>query len=88
MQKYLIIIKKHLNYMESVKGLVVKKICCKIERLRNEMHRVALEKGISHPDVLVISQMLDQVMNELDKDAKKHESTNPNSICSTGRLYT
>jgi hypothetical protein len=47
----------------------VKKICCKIEQLRNEMHRVALEKGISHPDVIIISQMLDQVMNELDKEA-------------------
>lgn len=55
--------------MEKVKVLVVKKICCKIEQLRNEMHRVALERGISHPDVLVISQILDQVMNELDKEA-------------------
>lgn len=45
----------------------MKKLWCKIEQLRNEMHRVALEKGISHPDVLIISQMLDQVMNELDK---------------------
>jgi len=38
---------------------------CKIEYLRQEMHVTALEKGISHPDVLKISQRLDEVMNEL-----------------------
>jgi len=35
--------------------------------LRKIMHQIALEKGISHPDVLWISQRLDEVMNELYK---------------------
>jgi len=31
------------------------------------MHVMALEKGISHPDVLNISQKLDEAINELLK---------------------
>jgi len=38
-----------------------------IECLRQEMHLTALEKGISHPDVLRISQRLDKAINELYK---------------------
>ncbi|GMB01831.1 aspartyl-phosphate phosphatase Spo0E family protein [Pelosinus sp. IPA-1] len=38
---------------------------CKIEYLRHEMHVMALEKGISHPDVLFVSQRLDEAINEL-----------------------
>lgn len=38
---------------------------CQIEYLRQEMHVKALEKGIAHPDVLMVSQMLDEVINEL-----------------------
>jgi len=37
---------------------------CKIECLRQRMHITALEKGISHPNVLMISQMLDEAINE------------------------
>lgn len=37
----------------------------KIEMLRERMHEIALEKGISHPDVLVASQKLDKAINEL-----------------------
>jgi len=29
------------------------------------MHVLALEKGISHPEVLMVSQMLDEVINQL-----------------------
>jgi len=43
---------------------VVENIWCKIERLREEMHVTALEKGISHPDVLRASQGLDEAINE------------------------
>lgn len=39
----------------------------KIECLRQEMHRMALEKGISHSDVLLVSQRLDEAINELYK---------------------
>lgn len=37
---------------------------CKIEFLRQEMHVAALQKGISHPDVLIISCKLDDALNE------------------------
>jgi len=28
------------------------------------MHEIALEKGVSHPDVLMVSQRLDEAINE------------------------
>lgn len=43
---------------------------CKIECLRQRMHITALEKGISHPDVLKISQQLDEVINKFYNDAR------------------
>lgn len=36
----------------------------KIEMLRLKMHEIALEKGITHPDVLMISQSLDKKISE------------------------
>ena len=36
----------------------------KIEKLRQIMHITAVEKGISHPDVLLISQRIDEAVNE------------------------
>jgi len=36
----------------------------KIEYLRRRMHEIALEKGVSHPDVLMVSQRLDEAINE------------------------
>lgn len=36
----------------------------RIEILRQRMYEIALEKGISHPDVLMASQRLDEVINE------------------------
>jgi len=45
----------------------VENLCYKIELLRHRMHVTALEKGISHPEVLMISQKLDKVINEFCK---------------------
>lgn len=42
---------------------------CKIEHLRQRMHEIALEKGISHPEVLMVSQRLDEAINEFYNDA-------------------
>jgi len=42
----------------------MEKLLCKIECLRLEMHVIALQKGISHPYVLLVSQRLDKVINE------------------------
>lgn len=36
----------------------------RLENLRRLLHETALEKGISHPEVLMISQKLDSVINE------------------------
>lgn len=36
----------------------------KIEKLRQIMHMTALQKGMSHPDVLLISQQTDEAINE------------------------
>ena len=36
----------------------------KLEYLRRNMHAIALEKGISHPEVLIISSELDEVINQ------------------------
>jgi hypothetical protein len=42
----------------------------KIEYLRQKMHATALSKGISHPEVLMISQQLDEVINEFYNDVR------------------
>ena len=42
----------------------------KIEGLRRKMHVIALAKGISHPEVLMASQRLDEAINELFELAK------------------
>ncbi|MDF2633327.1 MAG: Sporulation stage 0, Spo0E-like regulatory phosphatase [Pelosinus sp.] len=38
-----------------------------IEYLRQKMHVTAHMKGISHPDVLMVSQKLDEVISEFYK---------------------
>ncbi|MBP2630686.1 MAG: Spo0E like sporulation regulatory protein [Firmicutes bacterium] len=42
----------------------------KIECLRQKMHITTFEKGISHPEVLKISQQLDEVINEFYNEAR------------------
>jgi len=42
----------------------VEDLWCKIETLRQRMHEIAFEKSISHPDVLIVSQRLDELINE------------------------
>jgi hypothetical protein len=42
----------------------VENLYYKIEILRRKMNKIALEKGISHPDVLQVSQTLDQILNQ------------------------
>lgn len=43
---------------------MLEEILAKLEWLRECMHATAIEKGISHPDVLSVSQLLDSVINE------------------------
>ena len=50
-----------------MKEIYHKSLECKIEMLRQKMHVTVLGKGISHPDVLMVSQRLDEVMNEVHK---------------------
>jgi len=42
----------------------IAKIISKIERLRRKMCEAALRKGISHGDVLRMSQLLDKRLNK------------------------
>ncbi|MBP2628181.1 MAG: Sporulation stage 0, Spo0E-like regulatory phosphatase [Firmicutes bacterium] len=42
-------------------------LLCKIECLRQRMHVTAAEKGISHPDVLMVSCKLDEALNAFYK---------------------
>ena len=51
--------------MERMQVFVLEKLCCRIECLRQRMHVTALKKGISHPDVLRVSQIMDEAINEL-----------------------
>ncbi|MCX7779586.1 MAG: aspartyl-phosphate phosphatase Spo0E family protein [Negativicutes bacterium] len=46
------------------------KIRIRIERLRRIMHIVARERGISHPDVLRVSRLLDKKLNEYNRRIK------------------
>lgn len=65
-------------------------LCCKIENLRHRMHVTALEKGISHPDVLRISCELDILLNEFYKRSlcKKNVRYAKRAGCSLGyRLH-
>ncbi len=40
------------------------KVLIRLEDLRRLLHETAREKGISHPDVLSVSQLLDKTLNE------------------------
>lgn len=57
---------KHVETNRKGRGFV-EEIFNRIELLRQMMHEKALEKGISHPEVLKISQKLDVVLNECYK---------------------
>ena len=50
--------------MKIRKNFVVENLLYRIECLRQRMHVTAIEKGISHSDVLMVSQMLDEAINE------------------------
>lgn len=56
-------------------------LCFKIEYLRQKMYVTTLKKGISHPDVLMASQRLDQVINMFYKlnEIKSRVNKNNNS---------
>ena len=41
-----------------------------IEQLREKMNQLAKEKGINHPEVLTISQQLDELLNQYNNETK------------------
>lgn len=55
-----------------------------IEALRKHMHKTALDKGISHREVLVLSQKLDEKMNEYDGIKQKEANDCNGSITKAG----
>jgi len=46
----------------------------KMEYLRQKMNVTALKKGISHPEVLIVSQRLDEVIQEFYKLAPNQKT--------------
>jgi len=52
---------------ENRKVLVMEKSVSRVECLRQMMHITAFNKGVSHPDVLIISRKLDEAINSLYK---------------------
>ena len=52
---------------ENRKVFVMESSVSRVECLRQMMHITAFNKGMSHPDVLVISRKLDQAINSLYK---------------------
>ena len=56
-----------VNKLYKRKEFVMNRLWCKIEILRRRMYEMGLKKGISHPDTLMASQRLDEVINELYK---------------------
>jgi len=45
----------------------MEKSVSRVECLRQMMHITAFNKGVSHPDVLIISRKLDEAINSLYK---------------------
>lgn len=54
----------------------IEELLAKIEELRKILHSLATEKGISDPEVLTASQMLDALLNEYEKLIRKKAEKN------------
>lgn len=54
-----------------------KLLMMKLELLREEMNRIALEKGITNPQVLLLSQEIDNIHNQLN-ELKVYRSSREN----------
>ncbi|WCN36587.1 aspartyl-phosphate phosphatase Spo0E family protein [Aneurinibacillus uraniidurans] len=54
----------------------IEELLAKIEALRKILHSLAAEKGISDPEVLTASQMLDALLNEYEKLIRKKAEKN------------
>lgn len=53
---------KHLISWKEANEIMPENLLKKIEQLRQKLHQVAYIKGISHPEVLVVSKKLDAVI--------------------------
>ncbi|WP_059049079.1 aspartyl-phosphate phosphatase Spo0E family protein [Paenibacillus senegalimassiliensis] len=66
----------------------------RIEKTRERIHRLVNEKGFDHPDVLQLSKVMDQMLNEYDNlvnKGKNEASPPPNKyirIIPNGSGYT
>ena len=58
-----------MKYRQRMQGIYHENLEWKIEKLRQRMHVATLEKGISHTDVLMVSQRLDELINRFYKFA-------------------
>lgn len=56
-----------------------KRVMMQLEGLRKKMNELADKKGLDHPEVLMISQQIDELHNKFNRfhydSSKKHQST-------------
>jgi S-adenosylmethionine synthetase len=52
----------------------------RLERLRKQMNELAKRKGLCHPEVLLISQEIDQVHNRINELSYHHQTSNKNKF--------
>lgn len=56
----------------------------KIERVRNEMVRVGMREGLSHPSTVKLSQELDELLNQLERQKREENNNNVRNIKRVG----
>ncbi len=44
-----------------------KQVLARLEELRTELERLVAEKGLEHPEVLALSQQIDEALNEYNR---------------------
>ena len=44
-----------------------KQLLARLEELRGALERLVVEKGLDHPDVLNVSQQIDEALNEYNR---------------------
>lgn len=60
------------------------KLKAKIERVRSEMVSVGMREGLSNPLTVKLSQKLDKLLNQLERQKKRGETKNVRIIKCAG----
>ena len=54
-----------------------KQALARLEELRAALERLVAEKGLDHPDVLVLSQQIDEALNEYNRLTARRKRGRP-----------